>query len=162
MTRILFLDLDGVLNAHRRHANGYCGMDAPKLELLAGIVRATGCRIVLASAWRYLVLNGQMTLAGVGSLMLTHGAPRLVTDALVAVLPEDVDTTDPHDRGRLARRWLAMRPDVVRAVALDDGAWPDGTDLGYRHHGIPLVSPTPTVGLGFAEAEECVRLLLED
>lgn len=46
MSPILFLDIDGVINTRPG------SLDADKLELLAGIVRETGCEIVLSSTWR--------------------------------------------------------------------------------------------------------------
>lgn len=46
MKPILFLDCDGILNTRPGT------LDADKLDLLAGIVRETGCEIVLSSTWR--------------------------------------------------------------------------------------------------------------
>mgnify|MGYP000558861267 CR=1 FL=1 len=39
-----------------------------------------------------------------------------------------------------------MLPPITTAVALDDGSWPDGHDLGYEANDIPSVRPVPTVG----------------
>lgn len=71
---IIYLDIDGVLNGHERHPNGYCGMKPSALRamnyLLAEVPEAM---IVVTSAWRYLVHNQQMTVTGLESLLLTHG-----------------------------------------------------------------------------------------
>jgi len=157
--KILLLDVDGVLNDHTRHANGYCGLQPDKLARLDRIVAATGCRIVLASAWRYLILSGSMTLSGFRNLLLTHGAAKETADALLDRLPKDRSADDPHDRGKLARSWLDGNPLVERAVALDDGAWPGGEDLGYEVMGIPVVRPSPRVGLTDAEALRVIEML---
>lgn len=168
--KVLFLDIDGVCNSHDSHPNGYCGIDPKKMALLNSIVESTDCRIVLASAWRYLVLKSSMTLAGFGNMLATYGASEAVRAALLDVLPEDGSINDLHDRGKLARMWLdgrrfrraaddLLEPLDAVAVALDDGSWPDGFDLGYEVMGIPSVRPKSSVGLTEAEAARVIELL---
>ncbi len=52
--KIIFLDIDGVLNCEgsRSHCAGYRGIDDKKVETLAKIVKATGAEIVLISTWK--------------------------------------------------------------------------------------------------------------
>jgi len=52
--RILFLDVDGVLNccATEEHCGSYRGIDDPKVKLLKEIIDATGALIVLISSWK--------------------------------------------------------------------------------------------------------------
>jgi len=164
--KVLFLDIDGVLNGHQRHDNGYCGIDPVKVELLNGIVEASRCRIVLASAWRYMILGGDMTLKGFGHLLATYGATPATTAALLDLLPADRVINDPNGRGKLAAEWLrcwkgqiGWRPENQLIVAaLDDGDT-DGCDLGYELMGIPSVRPTPSVGLTRSDAERVIELL---
>ena len=47
--KVLFLDVDGVLNRCGKSAQG---LEEDKVALLKQIVAATGCRIVLSSTWR--------------------------------------------------------------------------------------------------------------
>lgn len=157
--KILFLDIDGVLNAHDAWPNGYCGMNAHKVARLDGIVRDTGCKIAIASAWRYMILKGAMTLEGFKYLFTIHGAAKETTESIVGHLPEDVDVDDPHDRGKLALRWLnAWSFRVTMPVALDDGD-ANGNDLGYEANGIPCVRPKRLVGLTPDDAKRVVELL---
>jgi len=166
---VLFLDIDGVLNGHEKlQGSPYCGVRADCMARLNRIVRETGCRFVLASSWRYMVLLGQMTLKGFEYLMITHGlivpkvrdivkgegAPVLFRDTL----PEDRTVNDLHDRGKLARAWLDAHPEVKTYAALDDGNT-DGLDLGYEVMGIPSVRPVPSVGLTDALADRVIALL---
>lgn len=167
--KILLLDLDGVANRHRPHDNGYCGLDADKLDRLGRVVARTGCKIVLASAWRYMILGGDVTLKGFGHLLATYGAPRVVCDALFSFLPADRDVTDPFDRGRLAVDWLAAhrRHDTVDAVAaLDDGGtareYATPFDLGYEYHGIRSFMPHSSVGLTEPLADQVISYLNSD
>lgn len=53
--KILFLDFDGVLNAHHATVNRwrcFIGLDPKMGARVERIVALTGCRIVLSSAWR--------------------------------------------------------------------------------------------------------------
>lgn len=71
---IIFLDIDGVLNGHERHDNGYRGMRADCVAEFNRLLRELpGWRIVISSAWRYLAFNCGYTVAGFESLLLTHG-----------------------------------------------------------------------------------------
>jgi hypothetical protein len=71
---ILFLDIDGVLNGHRAHENGYCGTYPSCVAVFNDILEHfPEIPIVVSSAWRYLVLNKCMTIKGFENMMLTHG-----------------------------------------------------------------------------------------
>ena len=52
--KIIFLDIDGVLNCEcsRSRCVGYRGIDDKKVETLAKIVKVTGAEIVLISTWK--------------------------------------------------------------------------------------------------------------
>ena len=156
--KLLLLDIDGVLNSHNQHPNGYCGIDHDKAARLHWIVQRSGCGILIVSAWRYLVLNRSMRLPGFCNLLLTHGVSKQVTEVIVGVLPEDLSCNDLHDRGKNCRGWWDTHPHYTHVVALDDGSWPDGFDLGYEVMGIPVVRPSPQVGLTDEEADRVVRL----
>lgn len=56
--KILFLDIDGVLNSAKFFSNykpyqDLPGMDPNSVSLLVDIIQKTGCKIVLSSNWRY-------------------------------------------------------------------------------------------------------------
>lgn len=72
--RLLFLDIDGVLNGHQTLASGYCGIQYHKAVLLNRILDAVpDAQLVISSAWRYMVLRGDMTLKGFDYLLSVHG-----------------------------------------------------------------------------------------
>ncbi len=53
--KLIFLDVDGVLNCihtHERSPEGFSGVEQGKVKLLADIVKRTGALIVLSSSWR--------------------------------------------------------------------------------------------------------------
>ena len=52
--KIIFLDIDGVLNAEntKDRIGRYIGLDNSKIEILKHIIDETGAKIVLSSSWR--------------------------------------------------------------------------------------------------------------
>ena len=52
--KVIFLDIDGVLNGEksRTRCAGYIGIDSDKLLRLKRIVEQTGAKIVLISTWK--------------------------------------------------------------------------------------------------------------
>lgn len=53
-TKVVFLDVDGVLNCYYTHdsCEGYTGIDDAKVALLKQIIDSTGAIIVLVSTWK--------------------------------------------------------------------------------------------------------------
>lgn len=152
---VLFLDVDGVLNGHEFDPlAASCGIRPDCVERLNRVLDATGCDVVLSSAWRYMVLCGAMTLEGFGYLLRTHGV-RQLGDRLVGTLPFDTaDDAEPKDRGDLIAAWLAEHPGYAKAVAVDDL---DIFDPRLPHVG--FVRTDGMKGLADADADQLVALL---
>lgn len=59
MKRILFLDIDGVLNSnfwndsHQRDISNGTLIDEDKIKILAQLVKKTDAKIILHSGWRF-------------------------------------------------------------------------------------------------------------
>ena len=55
MDKVIFLDVDGVLNGKKTKARcqGYIGIDSKKVKLLAKLVNETGAIIILSSSWKH-------------------------------------------------------------------------------------------------------------
>jgi hypothetical protein len=165
---ILFMDIDGCLNNHAKMPNGYCGIDRGKVDLLNNVLADTSARIVLSSSWRYNVLTGKMTLAGLNDMMATHGLRWM---SIVGVLPPEGIIAD---RGVLCYCWLeenvgrcfgqstdmnkivtAPGKRELRFCAVDD------LDLGYSKANIPFVQTDGTVGLTIDDCRRMTQILLE-
>ena len=72
--KLLFLDIDGVLNGHETHTNGYCGIKPYNVEVLNSILGAVpDVQIVISSAWRYMIYPDAMTLKGFEYLLIVSG-----------------------------------------------------------------------------------------
>jgi len=71
---IIFLDIDGVLNGHKPHPNGYCGISPECAKRFNTILETFPyVNLVISSSWRYLVHSGSMTIIGLENLFLSHG-----------------------------------------------------------------------------------------
>ena len=99
--KILFLDVDGVLNNHGRMMNMYCGIQHEKVNLLNRVLDETGCYLVISSAWRYMVLGGDMTIKGFEHMLLTHGLK--CHNKVIGCTPSDEDY---NSRGKQISEWL--------------------------------------------------------
>lgn len=137
MMRVLFLDIDGVLNLFPS------GASKDALAQLKRIVAETRCVVVLSSDWR---LYGD--LAQVEEDMRT----RLGYDGppLYGCTP---DLQGPG-RGLEIAAWLAMQPEVVQGWAVvDDRA----DEMDYVRH--RFVQTVPSLGLDEVAADRLIELL---
>ena len=171
--KILFLDIDGVLNGHEWDDEAKsCNIRRECVAHLNRVVRETGCRIVLSSAWRYIVHGGDMTLRGFGYMLRTHGVVTEVgaTRLIVGLTRKDDDSVDPKglrpdERARQIRDWLKVE------MPLDERRAPNGLDTlaafaavddedhGFAEHGIPFVKTDGKRGLTAADADRLIELL---
>lgn len=127
---VLYLDLDGVCNDHTKLPNGICGLQFDKIVHLNTIIDAVpDVRIVISSAWRYIVSKGAMTANGFRYLLMTHGLkvpPRalLFTDVDETVWGEGLSMDEMRARGMWCRgeciRRHALANGFTRYVAIDD------------------------------------------
>ena len=173
--RFLFLDIDGVLNTHRRNPEARCGeIHRDKVGRLNRVLRETGCRFVLSSAWRYLVHREEMNLAGLDWLLRSHGvmAGRLAGitrpdsmranpnyDGTPASWPQ---VPDDDERGLQIREWIVAEASkelvgpLPRWVVLDD------LDLGISKAGHPFIHVDGRRGLQDLDADRAIAILRGD
>lgn len=71
--KLIFLDIDGVMNGSRPFENGYYGIEPVPAHLLSTLLRLTDADLVIHSAWRYLILTNAMTQDGFANLLSSHG-----------------------------------------------------------------------------------------
>ncbi len=159
---IVFLDIDGVLNKHEKLASGYCGIAQEQVTNLNKLLDdLPNLKIVISSAWRYLILRGDMTLKGFESLLLVHGikcygrvAGHTVADGDICDEPDHFGIEAWKEVGLKMRatqikRYLEMN-EIISFVVLDD--------LPLQIHN--QIQTDPLVGLTVDDIEEAKRLLL--
>ena len=163
MSKVIFLDIDGVLNSnfwektHTRELSDGTLVDAEKVALLGGLVRRTGARIILHSGWRFwydadckplraeserlsvmLAAEG-MTIAGATPDLTTEEIRRTRKFSLV--------------KAREILAWVQQHPETTGWVVLED------LDLHNEEVARHQVMTDQTVGLTEADVETAVRIL---
>jgi hypothetical protein len=150
--RLIFLDIDGVLNRHDFNTEAQSSTFCPDcVRQLNRVIDHTGAKIVLSSAWRYMVHGGAITLKGFEYLLRTHG----VTAKCEVVSVTEPDETVPG-RGAQIRHWIeanaAGRPPLRFVVVDDEPALCDEIES----RGLPLVRTDPRDGLTAKDADAVI------
>lgn len=105
--KILFLDVDGVLNyagcAYMMPGTKMLGIDPKLVELVHHIVRETGCKIVLSSSWRLYKPDRDYIMENIAGI--------------IDVTPDKRGLTD---RGCEVIAWMDEHPEVTTHAILDD------------------------------------------
>lgn len=155
-SKILFLDIDGVLNRHGETTSTATGfVDPACVAAFNRIVAACDPKIVICSAWRYLVHNGYMTVRGLATMLRTHGVQGDVIDVTREsrdVQPEGWLSTGGIDepRWRQIADWLKKPLVQVASYCIID-------DAGHAFGGRPGVRPVN--GLTAEDAETAIEVL---
>lgn len=146
---VVFLDIDGVLNSHAFSSIAQSnGINAECVACLNRILRETGAKIVVSSAWRYMVLGKAMTLTGFEYLLRTHGVKaESVIDITVG------DEAIPF-RGAQVTEWLSRNKEVRSYVILDDLPAAE-----FSEHAEWLVTTDGAIGLTTTHADQAIEIL---
>lgn len=167
--KVLFLDLDGVLNTEDYFASlkdkglltedSFGNLFSPEaVENLQKIIKATGAQIVVSSSWRF---------AGLGALKLMWKERSLpgnlyditslhVADDYIRAHMDD-QSFDFYEEMTSAREmeisaWLQEHPEATNYVILDD------LD-SFRQHEAHIVKINPKTGITTADAKQVITIL---
>jgi hypothetical protein len=160
MRPIIFLDIDGVLNAHEKlPGSAYCGIEPRCMALLNDLLAKTRAEIVITSAWRYLILNGSMTLAGFQNMMATHGL--VPHEAMIGFVGKDSYEYESRDhlyaladRDGAIHEWREINKRWGVHVVIDD--------LPLPVRDAVLVQTDGAVGLTQADCDRAAAILLAE
>lgn len=166
--RLLYLDVDGVLNRHNPHPSGYCGLDYECVQHLCSIlVRIPDLRIVLSSAWRYIVHGGDVSLRGFEYIMLIFGADYDAINAkIIGVTETDEEACErvglSMPGASLDYEWLKEYGHDLRVMQIEDCVLALGATEYVILDDLPLdtlrlVQTEPCTGLTAELADEVVR-----
>lgn len=118
MRKLLFLDIDGVLNDHAfnevAESSTLLGRCVKNLNLI--VKRVPDLEVVLSSAWRYQILMGTTTLRGFGYMLRTHGVSKDMN--LIGHTPSDEEVPQ---RGEQIMKFILQKAWPCRVAILDDG-----------------------------------------
>jgi len=126
--RVLFLDIDGVLNTPKylgRH--GVNGLDPYRVDHLDRIIDATGAGVVISSSWRHMTTDRAHSLDEIKSQLTSIGMMKN-TIKVFDLTPQIIAWEDGWgsiDRGWEIDLWMRLRQFHGDYVILDDGLiWP--------------------------------------
>ena len=114
--KVIFLDIDGVLNCDRYLIENRCrgiGIDPTRMLLVADIVRASGAKIVLTTSWRAHWSEDPCECDAMG---------REINEAFAAQGLSVYGKTPRlgYNREEEIKAWLEENPEVTRFVIIDD------------------------------------------
>lgn len=150
--RVVFLDIDGVLNAASEDDAPIVGelwsadwLDREMLERLSDLTRRGHADVVVSSSWRQ-----RRSLAELDGILAAAGFTGRVVD-VTPRLPRP-PSGERFVRMEEVRSWLASRKDIESFVILDDDQ--DFGELSARH-----VRTDSQVGLTAADVERALGVL---
>ena len=117
--KIIFLDIDGVLNVITQGRDKYGSIFHKQLEdNLAYIIESTGAKIIISSTWRFSGLQ----------VMQEMWSYRCLPGEVIGITPDCADLVesgqfeyyDMVERGHEIQEWLEKHQDVENYVILDD------------------------------------------
>jgi HAD domain in Swiss Army Knife RNA repair proteins len=156
--KIIFLDIDGVLNNSkflRQNPGAKAGtgqqLDPRAIALLDRLVAATGAKIVISSTWRHSSSPGQ-----IDQMLKDHGFQH--TDSILDRTP-----VGENNRGQEVQEWLQL--DVERIYInpkhepVQDYVILDDTDEFLPEQRPHFVHVNPQTGLTQRDVEEAIAIL---
>lgn len=148
--KLLFLDIDGVLNnvkTESKSPEGYVGISNGLLDRLYHIVKATGAKIVLSSSWRRGVQNKEIDGLWLEKKFRQKGMSFFSTTGMQG-----------NHRGKEIRYWLEEHKDLIveQYAILDDEFVCMFQEQNLIEH---LIHTNPSLGLTQELANRTIELL---
>ena len=158
MSRVLFLDIDGVLNSNFGNNKRQTEISDEKIKLLAYLVRETNSEIILHSGWRFWFDSELKPLCKEASklvellekedLHIKGVTPNLTTEEIRKTKKFSLVKADE------ILLWINSHNDVTEWVVLDD------LDLHNAQIEQHQVKPDQTVGLTLEDVKQAVKILM--
>ncbi len=163
--KIIFLDIDGVLNsnfwnsAHERELSDGTLIDRDKVALLGELVKKTNAGIVLHSGWRFWFDHHLEPLRTEAKNLvdLLRAEEMKIYDVTPDYTTEEIRRTKKFSlvKAKEILGWLERHQETESWIVIDDLDLHDGKIL--RHQ----IKTDPEVGLTRREIERAERMLLE-
>lgn len=163
MSRVIFLDIDGVLNAdfwnvsHQKEISDGQLIDRDKVKLLAQLIDRTDAQIILHSGWRFWFDEEKKPLCTEAERLVEMLAEEGLT---IAGFTPDLTTEEIRRTKKFSLvkadeilLWLKMHEDVEGWVVLDDLELHNICVKGHQ------VKTDQTVGLTLEDVDEAVEML---
>lgn len=164
MDKVIFLDIDGVLNSefwndsHQKEISDGSLNDEENVVLLGKLVRETEASIILHSGWRFWFDEKLHPLRKeaehLRNLLEKEGV--YIVGRTPDYTTEEIRRTKKFSLVKAAEilGWLADHQEVERWVVIDD------LDLHNAEIAMHQIKTDPSIGLTMEDVEEAVMLLL--
>lgn len=163
MGKIIFLDIDGVLNSnfwnedHQKEISDGKYIDTEKVKLLAELVNKSGASIILHSGWRFWFGEDLKPLRPeAGYLeMLLENEGMIVAGMTPDLTTEEIRRTKKFSKVKADEilKWLEGHPETEKWVVLDD------LELHNDHIAKFQVMTDPEKGLSEADVQKALLML---
>ena len=163
MAKVIFLDIDGVLNSnfwnesHQREISDGTLVDEEKIKMLASLVKRTDAKIVLHSGWRFW-FDDELKPLGTEAEKLVEMLAK--EDLFIDGVTPDLTTEEIRRTKKFSLvkadeilLWLKLHNDITGWVVLDDL---DLHSVQIEQH---QVKTDPTIGLTFEDIEKAEKIL---
>ena len=141
MSKVVFLDIDGVLNHHKntpkscRTPQGYYGVMDKYLSCLRELVELTGADIILSSDWKNCFKDDDCNV-GSADVDGEYLVRRLAEFGLkISAKTDDKSVGSDYSTGRGfgIRKYLKYHPEIENYVVLDDIRFSDFNGDLFNH-----------------------------
>ena len=163
MNRIIFLDIDGVLNSnfwndsHQREISDGTLVDAEKVKLLSMLVKRTNAKIILHSGWKYWFDQDlrPLCLEAENLAMLFKREELLIGDITPDHSTEEIRRNKRFSLIKASEilAWLEEHEDVDNWVVIDD------LDLHSEEIEKHQVKTDPSIGLTIDDVYKAEKIL---
>lgn len=165
MAKVIFLDIDGVLNSnfwndsHQREISDGTLVDEEKIKILASLVKRINAKIILHSGWRFW-FDDELKPLGTEAERLVEmlAKEELFIDGVTPDLTtEEIRRTKKFSlvKADEIRLWLKLHNDITGWVVLDD------LDLHSVQTEQHQVKTDQTIGLTLEDIEKAEKILLK-
>lgn len=155
MTKIIFLDFDGVINngPHIKRVGSLQIFDPESISQLCRVLNETGAKIVVSSTWRFLstkdALNERLYLSGLPKDCVVDVTPMGTSEGKLGNAIIELHMT----RGQEINLWLSKNEHIKDWVAIDDDKEMNPLDLSR------VVKTDYEIGLQAIHADQMIRIL---
>ena len=161
--RIIFLDIDGVLNSnfwndsHQREISDGILVDAEKVKLLSMLVKRTNAAIILHSGWKYWFDQDLKPLRPEAEhlAMLLKKEDLLLGGITPNHATEEIQKNKKFSLVKAGEilAWLAEHEDVENWIVLDD------LDLHSKEIEMHQIKTNPNIGLTMDDVDQAEKML---
>lgn len=153
--KIIFLDIDGVLNNDKTNAltpDGFIGIGNSLLDRLASIVHRTDAKIVLSTSWKTEWSVNPIERKPDGQYL-----NKKFKQVKICIMDKiDDRETGVQNRGQAILNYLATRTDVEEWVAIDDDPFDYAEHKEFNNR---LVKTSTSLGLTNEDMEKAISIL---